>query len=286
MRNGCETTCALCPSGCGLEVRVVGGRAVKVEGNPLHPLNQGVCCLRGQAALEMLYSPERIRHPLIRSTPRRPLRSPETSKVSPFREASWDEALALVAGKLRELRSGRPGAGGRLPARRDARLAAAAGRPLHGRLRLAERDCTPLAAGPASPGGDVPVAGHQRPAGLRPEQRQIRHHVRRQPAGDQPPRHRLPGGDRVHAPRPAAARQAGRRQPAPGPDRRQGRRVGSHPPRHVWRAGAGDGERHHQQRPLRQGFHAGLHLRLRGFRRRRGAAATRASSRSCWSSTP
>src|SRR5687768_4031564 len=49
-----KTTCALCPSGCGLEVRVVDGKAVKVEGNPLHPLNQGVCCLKGQASLEVL----------------------------------------------------------------------------------------------------------------------------------------------------------------------------------------------------------------------------------------
>ena len=46
-RRWVKTTCALCPSGCGLEVRVVDGRAVKVEGNPLHPLNQGVCCLQG-----------------------------------------------------------------------------------------------------------------------------------------------------------------------------------------------------------------------------------------------
>ena len=56
------TTCALCPSGCGLDVRVVNGKAVKVEGSSLHPLNQGVCCLRGQASLEVLYSPERIEH--------------------------------------------------------------------------------------------------------------------------------------------------------------------------------------------------------------------------------
>ena len=39
-----NTVCSLCPSGCGLQVRVVDGRAVKVEGNALHPLNQGVCC--------------------------------------------------------------------------------------------------------------------------------------------------------------------------------------------------------------------------------------------------
>ena len=89
------TTCALCPSGCGLEVRVVDGKAVKVEGNPLHPLNQGVCCLKGQASLEMLYSPERIRHPRLQTGAR---------GSGDWREISWEEALDLLASKLDALR--------------------------------------------------------------------------------------------------------------------------------------------------------------------------------------
>jgi len=90
-----KTTCALCPSGCGLDVRVVGGKAVKVEGNPLHPLNQGVCCLKGQTSLEVLYSPERIQHPRIQNGKR---------GSSNWKEISWDEALGMVAEKLTELR--------------------------------------------------------------------------------------------------------------------------------------------------------------------------------------
>lgn len=90
-----KTTCALCPSGCGLDVRVVDGRAVKVEGSAVHPLNQGVCCLRGQAALEVLYSPERLPHPRIQLGER---------GSGDWQEISWDEALTLVAGKLAELR--------------------------------------------------------------------------------------------------------------------------------------------------------------------------------------
>jgi anaerobic selenocysteine-containing dehydrogenase len=89
------TTCALCPSGCGLRVRVVDGRAVKVEGNPLHPLNQGVCCLRGQASLETLYSPECIQRPRIQTGPK---------GGGDWREISWDEALALMTEKLAGLR--------------------------------------------------------------------------------------------------------------------------------------------------------------------------------------
>jgi len=48
------SVCQLCPAECGLRVRVVGGLAVKIEGNPLHPLNQGKPCPRAQAALQVL----------------------------------------------------------------------------------------------------------------------------------------------------------------------------------------------------------------------------------------
>ena len=94
-----KTTCALCPSGCGLDVRVANGKAVKVEGNDLHPLNQGVCCLKGQTALEALYSPERIEHPRIQTGER---------GSGDWKEISWDAALGLLADKLVQLReSGR-----------------------------------------------------------------------------------------------------------------------------------------------------------------------------------
>lgn len=91
-----KTTCALCPSGCGLEVRVVYGKAVKVEGDPLHPLNQGVCCLRGQSSLEILYSPERIQ---------RPRRQKGQRGSGEWEEISWEEALTYLADQLKELRS-------------------------------------------------------------------------------------------------------------------------------------------------------------------------------------
>src|SRR3990172_8360232 len=95
-----KTTCALCPSGCGLDVRVVNGKAVKVEGSALHPLNQGVCCLKGQTSLEMLYSPKRIEHPRIQMGER---------GSGDWKEISWDQALGIVADKLIELRNaGKP----------------------------------------------------------------------------------------------------------------------------------------------------------------------------------
>jgi len=56
--------CRECPAGCGIHVRVREGRAVKVEGNPLNPVNSGSLCSRGQASLQGLYNPDRIQHPL------------------------------------------------------------------------------------------------------------------------------------------------------------------------------------------------------------------------------
>jgi anaerobic selenocysteine-containing dehydrogenase len=54
------STCRQCPAGCGILVRVMNGRALKIEGNPLHPLNQGKLCGRGQAGLQLLYNPDRL----------------------------------------------------------------------------------------------------------------------------------------------------------------------------------------------------------------------------------
>ena len=60
------SVCLLCPSGCGMVARVVDGRAIKLEGNPIHPINTGALCPKGQAALELLYNPDRLTGPLRR----------------------------------------------------------------------------------------------------------------------------------------------------------------------------------------------------------------------------
>ena len=59
------TVCQMCPAGCGLLVRTMGGRALKIEGNPAHPVNRGGSCARGQAALQHLYNPDRLRRPAL-----------------------------------------------------------------------------------------------------------------------------------------------------------------------------------------------------------------------------
>jgi anaerobic selenocysteine-containing dehydrogenase len=100
LRVGSETqvlsTCGLCAAGCGIRVRVVEGRAVKVEGNPSSPINRGRLCARGQAALELLYHPDRVRGPLCRVGARGENR---------WLPLSWDEAIARLTAELGQLRA-------------------------------------------------------------------------------------------------------------------------------------------------------------------------------------
>ena len=58
------TTCRECAAGCGLIVRTMQGRALKVEGNPANPVNLGKTCSRGQVAVEGLYNPNRVTGPI------------------------------------------------------------------------------------------------------------------------------------------------------------------------------------------------------------------------------
>lgn len=95
------SVCGACPSHCGLWGRIVDdpstglGRVVKLEGSPVHPINQGVLCPKGQAGLELLYHPDRIRQPLKRVGPR---------GSGEFQPVSWAEALSELTLKLAALR--------------------------------------------------------------------------------------------------------------------------------------------------------------------------------------
>ncbi|MCH8842056.1 MAG: 4Fe-4S dicluster domain-containing protein [SAR324 cluster bacterium] len=59
------TTCSECPAGCGMVIRTREGRAIKAEGNPDHPVNRGALCIRGQASMQTLYNPARIRSAML-----------------------------------------------------------------------------------------------------------------------------------------------------------------------------------------------------------------------------
>ncbi|TMP99521.1 MAG: nitrate reductase [Verrucomicrobia bacterium] len=99
--------CPLCPSGCGILVRIMQGEAEvvrngqtglikmglakKLEGNPAHPVSQGKLCVRGQAAIQVTYHPDRITQPMKRSGDR------GTGKFAPI---TWDAAMSELISKL------------------------------------------------------------------------------------------------------------------------------------------------------------------------------------------
>jgi molybdopterin-containing oxidoreductase family iron-sulfur binding subunit len=65
--NWYASTCRECPAGCGVLAKNREGRIIKLEGNPLHPINRGALCIRGQAALQGLYNPDRLWQPQLKT---------------------------------------------------------------------------------------------------------------------------------------------------------------------------------------------------------------------------
>ncbi len=94
--NWSPSLCRMCPAACGLKVRTVGTRAVKIQGNPLDPVNHGGLCPKGLAGLQELYHPDRLRSPL---------KNTGTRKAPKWREISWEDAISTVVARLRRLRA-------------------------------------------------------------------------------------------------------------------------------------------------------------------------------------
>lgn len=91
-----SSVCGACPGACGILVRVMDGKAVKIEGNPVHPVNRGKLCPLGQAGIQMLYNPDRIKGPQKKVGGR-------TS--TQWADISWDEALDILATRLKKLKT-------------------------------------------------------------------------------------------------------------------------------------------------------------------------------------
>lgn len=94
--NFLPSVCRCCDSGCGVLVRVIGGQAVGIKGNPHHPISQGALCPKGFTLVQELYHPDRVKTPLKRRGER---------GSGDWRPISWDEAIGEIADKLREIRS-------------------------------------------------------------------------------------------------------------------------------------------------------------------------------------
>lgn len=87
--------CGLCHPRCGTLLHIQDGRAVKVEGDPNHPISRGRICQRGALMIEHLYHPDRLNFPLKRAG---------AKGEGKWQRLSWDEALDEVGRKLAALR--------------------------------------------------------------------------------------------------------------------------------------------------------------------------------------
>ena len=90
-----QTFCALCVARCGAVGIVEAGRFTRLEPDPSHPTGQALCA-KGRAAPELVYSRERLTHPLRRTRPK--------GDADPgWERITWDEALDLTAAAMRRV---------------------------------------------------------------------------------------------------------------------------------------------------------------------------------------
>jgi anaerobic selenocysteine-containing dehydrogenase len=90
-----RSTCTLCPGGCGISVRKIDDRVVKIEGVEKHPVNNGGMCMLGLSGAQLLYSPSRVKTPLKRVGDRGEGR---------WEPISWEAAIGEVADNLADIR--------------------------------------------------------------------------------------------------------------------------------------------------------------------------------------
>ena len=91
-----QAVCRFCGCGCGVIVEAKNGKLISVTGDPKNDSNRGLNCVKGYFLAKVLTGEDRLTTPLIRDDKQ----TKGTEKG--LREASWDEALDLVASKLRE----------------------------------------------------------------------------------------------------------------------------------------------------------------------------------------
>lgn len=82
-----QTTCTYCGVGCGLYLGVIGDRIVSARGDRERPSNHGQLCVKGRYGFKFINHPGRLTTPLIK-------------RNGEFEEATWEEALDLVAEKF------------------------------------------------------------------------------------------------------------------------------------------------------------------------------------------
>ena len=96
-----NTTCYMCACRCGIRVTLRNGEVRYIQGNPDHPLNQGVICAKGSSGIMKQYSPARLTVPLRR-------KAGSARGAGEFEAISWDEAFGMMEERLAHIRATDP----------------------------------------------------------------------------------------------------------------------------------------------------------------------------------
>lgn len=95
------TTCYMCACRCGVKVTLENNKIRYIQGNPNHPVNRGVLCGKGNAAIMKQYSPAKLK------TPMRRIPGSERGEGK-FEPISWDETLSILTERLQKIRQTNP----------------------------------------------------------------------------------------------------------------------------------------------------------------------------------
>lgn len=99
------TTCYMCACRCGIRVHLheteQGPRIRYIDGNPDHPLNQGVICAKGSSGIMKQYSPARLTQPLLR-------KANSERGAAEFEPISWERAFDILTERLAKIRATDP----------------------------------------------------------------------------------------------------------------------------------------------------------------------------------
>src|ERR1041385_697256 len=93
-----------CPDACGVLITVDDGRAVKIQGDPAHPVTRGFLCAKVAKYLDRVYSPDRVLYPMRRKKGAPKGSSGEGAQpTQAFERISWDQALDEICARFRSI---------------------------------------------------------------------------------------------------------------------------------------------------------------------------------------
>ncbi len=88
------TLCEMCVNKCAAIARVEDGVVTKLDPNPMFPKSRNMLCPRGNAGIQALYDPDRLKYPMIRTGEK---------GEGKFKRVTWDEAFKYIAEKTTKI---------------------------------------------------------------------------------------------------------------------------------------------------------------------------------------